>query len=67
MNRLDSVSFGDTQELAEWFLRRMSMPERYKLMAEKPLLYARLFPEVKAATILDKVAEELALARQEGA
>lgn len=53
------LGIGDAEELAEWFLNLMPMEQRRKLMAERPLLYNRVFPGVKAGTILTHVADAL--------
>ena len=59
-------SIRDMEEVAEWLLYHMSMEQRGALMAERPLLYARLFPGVSAEAILDVVSSGIqALPRRE--
>lgn len=48
---IHNLGIRDTEDLAEYLLHYLSMPLRLKLMAERPLLYSRLYPEVDAETI----------------
>ncbi len=50
---------GDTDTLAAFFVRYMTMEQRHTLMAEMPLLYKRLFPHVPAGVILEHVSCEM--------
>lgn len=50
-----SLSTGDAERLAEWFLHRLSMDQRHELMADMPLVYARVFPTVAPSMIADVV------------
>jgi hypothetical protein len=54
----------DAEELAEWFIRCMTMEQRHKLMAERPVLYARAFPSVKPGEILTRVTDAVKEVRQ---
>jgi hypothetical protein len=60
MMRAELAGAGDAEELAEFFIRHMPMDLRRRLMAERPLLYARVFPAVKPAILLARVAHGLA-------
>jgi hypothetical protein len=54
------LAIGDASELAEWFIYHMPMDLRRRLMAERPLLYARVFPGINPAVLLERVARGLA-------
>jgi len=45
----------DNDELAAWFLYHMTMQQRHRLIAERPVLYARAFPSVETETITEIV------------
>jgi hypothetical protein len=49
----------DAEELAEFVIHHMPMELRRRLMAERPVLYARAFPGVSPAAILGRVADGL--------
>lgn len=53
------MSISDAEELALWFKHVMTADQRATLMAERPLLYARIFPEVNKAELLRMVRESL--------
>jgi hypothetical protein len=53
------LGIGDAEELAEFTIAHMPMELRRKLMAERPVLYARAFPGVSPAAILARVAAAL--------
>jgi len=58
---------GDAEDLAEFAIRHMPMALRRRLMAERPVLYARAFPGVHPAAILARVADGLRDAIQDQA
>lgn len=58
-SRGEALGFQDQEDLAAFFLHHMTMPQRIKLMTERPLLYARTFTEVAPATISAKVFDAL--------
>jgi hypothetical protein len=49
----------DTEDLAEFLLYHLSMELRGKLMAERPVLYSRLFPNVAPETLSFRVSERI--------
>ena len=48
---LHNLGIRDTEDLAEYLLYNLSMELRRKLMAERPVLYSRLYPTVDAETL----------------
>jgi hypothetical protein len=62
MARTDGIvnlGIRDTEDLAEFLLYHLSMELRGKLMAERPVLYSRLYPTVSAETLAFKVSETI--------
>jgi hypothetical protein len=55
----ERLSISDAAELGEWILKRLPMPLRGDLMAERPVLYQKLFPGVSPAAIMARVADRL--------
>jgi hypothetical protein len=53
-----NLSIGDAERLAEWFLHRMPVQQRLLLMADMPLVYARV-TDVNPATVAEVVADAL--------
>jgi hypothetical protein len=45
----------ELEELAEFFMYEMSMAQRERLMAEKPVLYRKLYPDASTEAILRRV------------
>jgi hypothetical protein len=41
--------------MTEFFLRHMTMDQRHLLMTERPLLYARIFPDVDRDQLIEIV------------
>jgi hypothetical protein len=62
---MQDISIADAEETALWFIKHMSMQQRRALMAERPLLYARLFPRAASGPILASVRFELNQLREE--
>ncbi len=56
-----NLGIGAAEELAEWFLARMNQDQRGRLMAERPQLYAEVFPDVDRAIIVRHVADAVAI------
>jgi hypothetical protein len=46
-----NLGIHDNEVLAEWFLYHLSLEQRHKLMAELPLIYSRLYPDVAAEVL----------------
>ncbi len=49
------TSFQDMEDVTAFFVRHMTMDQRERLMAERPLVYARLFPGASREVILRAV------------
>jgi hypothetical protein len=58
------LSIGDAEELATWFLHKMGTELRARLMAERPVLYARVYPSVNPDAIMRNVTAGLARVQQ---
>lgn len=56
---IHNLGIRDTEELAEYLLYHMSMELRGKLMAERPVLYSRLYPKVTPETLSFSVSERI--------
>jgi hypothetical protein len=56
---LPFLDVGDGEEIIAFFRRHMTMPQRRLLMAERPLLYARMFPATARVSIVNQVRFEL--------
>lgn len=56
---MENLGIRDAEVLAEWFLYHMGPEQRGKLMAEHPLIYARLFPSVPDTTIIGCVQRQI--------
>lgn len=56
---IHNLGIRDTEDLAEYLLYHLSMELRGKLMAERPVLYSRLYPSVDAETLAFKVSETI--------
>ena len=54
-SRGETIGIQDMEDTATFLLYHMSMETRRKFMAERPVLYRRLFPEVAPATISSRV------------
>jgi hypothetical protein len=50
-----NLGFNETEDLARFLVHHMTMEQRGRLMAERPVIYARLFPTVTPETISFKV------------
>jgi hypothetical protein len=56
---IHNLGIRDTEDLAEYLLYHLSMELRGKLMAERPVLYSRLFPGVAPETLAFRVSERI--------
>lgn len=56
-----NLSIGAAEELAEWFLARMGQDQRGRLMAERPQLYAEIFPDVSREIIVRHVSDAMTM------
>ena len=62
------LPIGDAERVAAWFLYHGGDPDwRFRLMADQPLLYARVFPGVDPEAILRSVRAGLKRVAQEQA
>lgn len=52
---IDKLSYNETEELVQFFLNRMDQEERQELIATHPVSYAKLYPQVHAELIAEKV------------
>jgi hypothetical protein len=59
MSSQGHMGIGAAEEIAEWCLARMDQETRGRLMAERPTLYAEIYPDVDASVIVAKVAGAL--------
>jgi hypothetical protein len=59
MAKVDGLSSEQTEQVLRFLLHRMSMDTRRSLMANLPQAYARLYPTVTAATLIDYVQRDL--------
>lgn len=50
-----NLGIRDTEELADFLLYHITMEQRDQLMAERPVLYSRLFPGVSPETLAFRV------------
>lgn len=57
MNAVGRLGIRDTEELAEWLLYHITMQQRRRLMAERPALYARMYPVVKTDVLAQLVSD----------
>jgi hypothetical protein len=48
---VQNLGIRDTEDLAEWFVYHLSMEQRAKLMAERPVIYARMYPHTRDAVV----------------
>jgi len=55
----------DLERLVEWFTYSMPMDQRHRLMAEMPVLYAKLFPGVRPSAVTAEVAVGIERVREE--
>jgi hypothetical protein len=62
-NTTDLLGFADLERVADFLLHHMSQQTRGKLMAELPVAYAKLYPGVDSAIIIDHVAHAIDGAR----
>lgn len=60
MENLENVSTHEKDQMLDWLLYHLSLETRQKLMAEMPIAYSHVFPNVIKAYVVDKVAERLA-------
>ena len=56
---IHNLGIRDTEDLAEFLLYHLSAELRRKLMAERPVLYARIFPQVTPETLAFRVSEAI--------
>lgn len=56
---MQDLTHNELEMLAGWFTARMPMEQRHELMAELPVLYARLFPGVAPTVVLNEVQRTL--------
>jgi hypothetical protein len=56
---IHNLGIRDTEELAEYLLYHISMELRGKLMAERPVLYSRLFPTVTPENLAFRVSDTI--------
>jgi hypothetical protein len=61
----DLLGFADLERLADFLLSHMGQDTRGKLMTEHPIIYAKLYPSVRAEIIIDHVAAGILAARVE--
>jgi hypothetical protein len=54
---IHNLGIRDTEDLAEFLLYHITVELRGKLMAERPVLYSRLFPTVSPETLAFRVSE----------
>lgn len=59
-SRGETIGIREAEEMAEWLVYHMTMEQRRKLMAERPVLYAHWFPEASAIAITDRVRDAIA-------
>jgi hypothetical protein len=52
---ISNLGIRDTEDLAEFLLYHLTMELRGKLMAERPVLYSRLYPGVSPETLAFRV------------
>lgn len=52
---IHNLNTHDTEVLAEWFMWKLSMEQRHNLIAEMPLIYSRMFPDVSPTLMGDYV------------
>jgi len=58
------LNIADADRVARWFLYRAGPDERGALMADMPLVYARMYPDVGPAVIVGNVIRTIEAARQ---
>jgi hypothetical protein len=56
----EALGIGEAEDFTAWMLGKLTPELRRELMAERPQLYAALFPEVDQAIILAAVQRKLA-------
>ena len=56
---IHNLGIRDTEELAEYLLYHLSSELRGKLMAERPVLYSRLYPKVSAENLAFRVSQTI--------
>jgi hypothetical protein len=54
-----ALSISDADDLASFMMKYMNSEQRVRLMAERPALYARLFPQVSEETIISCVRAQM--------
>jgi hypothetical protein len=59
------LGHNDLERLVDWFTYSMPMDQRHRLMADMPLVYARLFPGVRPAAVTEEVAVGIEAVREE--
>jgi hypothetical protein len=58
-NSASNLSISDSADFAAFMLQLMTTDQRAKMMAERPALYARLFPGVDADVIISQVRAQI--------
>lgn len=53
-----ALGIGDAETIAEWFVVHMTQEQRALFMAERPMVYHRLFPEVRMSVITERIARQ---------
>lgn len=59
LGNTENLSLDEVARVLDFFLYRMDMDTRRKLMAEMPVQYAKLFPSATPARIQQLVAERI--------
>ena len=65
MAQTQNLSPGELERTVDFLLVRMDQRLRRELMAEQPVIYARLYPTVAPGVVTHAVAEAVARARRE--
>lgn len=56
----------DNEVLAEWFVYNLSQEQRFKLAAELPVIYGRMYPDVAPSRIASFVDDTIRAERKKG-